>query len=156
MVSEEKIQQRSRRPGPIFQKPFSLPENAQTLAGIAFRAAGKSVKNFQQRRNLPENPFQQEFRTATAFSSSLINVARKDKEHIWGPKGPVFDISPHVLWCLETQLSSVTCRPQWPASTKKRRQHWGKKNAKRASRTIKITLCCFCPPRSPQSPGKFK
>ena len=32
--------------GPIFQQPFSLPENAQTLAGIAFRAAGKSVKFF--------------------------------------------------------------------------------------------------------------
>ena len=33
---------------PIFQQPFSLPENAQTLAGIASRAAGKSVKNFQK------------------------------------------------------------------------------------------------------------
>ena len=32
--------------GPTFQQPFSLPENAQTLAGIAFRAAGKSVTNF--------------------------------------------------------------------------------------------------------------
>ena len=32
--------------GPIFQLPFSFPENAQTLAGIAFRAAGKSVENF--------------------------------------------------------------------------------------------------------------
>ena len=31
--------------GQIFQQPFSLPENAQTLAGIAFRVAGKSVKN---------------------------------------------------------------------------------------------------------------
>ena len=26
--------------GPIFQQPFSLPENAQTLAAIAFAAAG--------------------------------------------------------------------------------------------------------------------
>ena len=26
----------------IFQQPFSLPESAQTLAGLAFRAAGKS------------------------------------------------------------------------------------------------------------------
>ena len=31
---------------PIFQQPYSLPENAQTLAGPAFRAAGKSAKNF--------------------------------------------------------------------------------------------------------------
>ena len=41
--------------GPIFQQPFSLLENAQTLAGIAFRAAGKSVKNFPAASNLPEN-----------------------------------------------------------------------------------------------------
>ena len=34
-----------KAPGPIFQQPFSLPENAQALAGIAFRAAGKSVYN---------------------------------------------------------------------------------------------------------------
>ena len=27
--------------GPIFQQPFSLPESAQTLAGIALRAAGR-------------------------------------------------------------------------------------------------------------------
>ena len=31
---------------PIFQQPFFLPESAQTLAGIACRAAGKSVRNF--------------------------------------------------------------------------------------------------------------
>ena len=30
----------------IFQQPFSLPENAQTLAGIACCAAGKLVNNF--------------------------------------------------------------------------------------------------------------
>ena len=60
-VSEEKIQQRSRRPRPIFQQPFSLPESAQTLAGIAFCAAGKSGNHFQQRRNLPENLSSREF-----------------------------------------------------------------------------------------------
>ena len=32
--------------GPIFKQPFSLPENAQTLAGIAHRAARKSENNF--------------------------------------------------------------------------------------------------------------
>ena len=31
---------------PIFQQPFSLPENAQTLAGIAYHAAGKSGNHF--------------------------------------------------------------------------------------------------------------
>ena len=38
--------------GPIFQQPFALPQNTQTMAGIAFRAARKS---FQQRGNLPDN-----------------------------------------------------------------------------------------------------
>ena len=57
-VSEEKIQEHSRRRGRFSSSHFSLPENAQTLAGIAFRVAGKSVKNSQQR-------------TATAFSSFL-------------------------------------------------------------------------------------
>ena len=31
---------------PIFQQPFSLLQSAQTLAGIEFRDAGKSVRNF--------------------------------------------------------------------------------------------------------------
>ena len=44
---------------PIFQQPFSLPENAQTLAGIAFRAAGKSVKNFPAASKFAGKPFQQ-------------------------------------------------------------------------------------------------
>ena len=45
--------------GPIFQQPFSLPESAQTLAGIAFRAAGKSVKNFPAASKFAGKPFQQ-------------------------------------------------------------------------------------------------
>ena len=43
-VSEEK-NPGARKAGLIFQQPFSLPENAQTVTGIAFRAAGKSVNN---------------------------------------------------------------------------------------------------------------
>ena len=70
-VSEEKIQQRSPKAGPIFQQAFSLPENAQTLAGIAFRAAGKSGNNFPAASKLPENFSSSEFRTAAAFSSFL-------------------------------------------------------------------------------------
>ena len=45
--------------GPIFQQPFSLPENAQTLAGIAFRAAGKSVQNFPAASKFAGKLFQQ-------------------------------------------------------------------------------------------------
>ena len=45
--------------GPIFQQPFSLPENAQTLAGIAFRAAGKSAKNFPAASKIAGELFQQ-------------------------------------------------------------------------------------------------
>ena len=32
--------------GPIFQQPLSLPANAQTLARIGFRAAGKTGNDF--------------------------------------------------------------------------------------------------------------
>ena len=44
---------------PIFQQPFSLPESAQTLAGIAFRAAGKSVRNFPAASKFARKLFQQ-------------------------------------------------------------------------------------------------
>ena len=45
--------------GPIFQQPFSLPENGQTLAAIAFGAAGKSVKNFPAASKFAGKLFQQ-------------------------------------------------------------------------------------------------
>ena len=57
--------------GPIFQQPFSLQENAKTLAETAFRAAGKSVKNFPTVSKFAGNFSSKEFRTATAFSSFL-------------------------------------------------------------------------------------
>ena len=44
---------------PIFQQPFSLPESAQTLAGIAFRAAGKSGNHFPAASKFAGKPFQQ-------------------------------------------------------------------------------------------------
>ena len=44
---------------PIFQQPFSLPESAQTLAGIAFRAVGKSGRNFPAASKFAGKPFQQ-------------------------------------------------------------------------------------------------
>ena len=50
---------------PIFQQPFSLPESAQTLAGIAFRAAGKSVRNFP---------------AASKFARKLFQLGRQAKE----------------------------------------------------------------------------
>ena len=46
--------------GPIFQQPFALPENAQTLAGITFfGAAGKSVKNSPAASKFARKLFQQ-------------------------------------------------------------------------------------------------
>ena len=78
-VSEEKIQQRSRRRGQFSSsrlpcrkvpKPsFALPENRGII--------------FQQRRNLPENLSSREFRTATAFSSFLSNISCPQ---FWGRK----------------------------------------------------------------------
>ena len=79
-VSEEKIQQRSRRRGQFSSSRFSLPESAQTLAGIAFRAAGKSVRNFPAASKFARKLFQQgllDRLTATAFSSFL-------SRYFWG------------------------------------------------------------------------
>ena len=45
--------------GANFQQPFSLPENGQTLAGIAFRAAGKSPNNFPAASKFARKLFQQ-------------------------------------------------------------------------------------------------
>ena len=45
--------------GADFQQPFSLPENGQALAGIAFRAAGESVKNFPAASKFARKVFQQ-------------------------------------------------------------------------------------------------
>ena len=45
--------------GPIFQQPFCLPENASTLAGIAFRAAGKSGNHFPAASKFAGKLFQQ-------------------------------------------------------------------------------------------------
>ena len=57
--------------GPKFQQPFSLLENAQTLAGIAFGAAGKSMKNFQAASQFAGKLFQQ----AISDSPSLVEFS---------------------------------------------------------------------------------
>ena len=57
---------------PIFQQPFSLPENAQTLAGIAFCAAGKSANNFASK--FARKLFQQRI----ADSHSLLEFSEWD------------------------------------------------------------------------------
>ena len=58
-VSEERNPGAFPKAGPIFQQPFSLPESAQTLAGIASSAAGKSGKNFPAASKFAGKPFQQ-------------------------------------------------------------------------------------------------
>ena len=63
--------------GPIFQQPLSLLESVQTVAGIALCAAGESGKNFQQRRNLPENPSRKSFRTATTLSTEVSGLSKR-------------------------------------------------------------------------------
>ena len=45
--------------GPIFQQPFPLPANVQALAGIALRAAGKSVNHFPAASKFAGKLFQQ-------------------------------------------------------------------------------------------------
>ena len=58
---------------PIFQQPFSLPESAQTLAEIAFRAAGKSVRNFSAASKFARKLFQQ----GISDSHSLLEFSEK-------------------------------------------------------------------------------
>ena len=79
---------------PIFQQPFSLPENAQTLAGIAFRAAGKSGKNFPAASKFARKLFQQrisdshgllEFSEFKVFSEGCLqkevpNIGRRTEQ----------------------------------------------------------------------------
>ena len=68
---------------PIFQQPFSLPENAQTLAVIAFHAAGKSVNNFPAASKFARKLFQQgilDSHSLLEFSDSqrkIRNLKRK-------------------------------------------------------------------------------
>ena len=59
---------------PIFQQPFSLPESAQTLAGIAFRAAGKSVRNFPAASRFARKLFQQ----GISDSHSLLELSDRN------------------------------------------------------------------------------
>ena len=59
--------------GPIFQQPFSLLEIAQTLEGIALRAAGKSMKNFPAASKFAGKPFQQ----GISDSHSLLEFSDK-------------------------------------------------------------------------------
>ena len=60
---------------PIFQQPFSLPESAQTLAGIAFRAAGKSGNHFPAASKFAGKPFQQRI----SDSHSLLEFSVKSR-----------------------------------------------------------------------------
>ena len=58
-VSEEKIQQRSRRRGQFSSSRFPCRKVPQTFAGIAFRAAGKSGNHFPAASKFAGKPFQQ-------------------------------------------------------------------------------------------------
>ena len=80
-VSEERKSGASLR-GLIVRQPFSLPESAQTLAGIAFRTARKLGRSFQQRRNLLEKLSSKECWTAAASLlefSELKTRQRRDQ-----------------------------------------------------------------------------
>ena len=59
---------------PIFQQPFSLPESAQTLAGIAFRAARKSARNFPAASKFARKLVQQGISDSHSLLEFLINI----------------------------------------------------------------------------------
>ena len=63
-----------------FPAAVSLPESAQTLAGIAFRAAGKSGKNFPAASKFAGKPFQQGISMANCITASWPRKSHeKDK-----------------------------------------------------------------------------
>ena len=70
-VSEEKIQQRSRRCCQFSSSRFPCRKVLKPWQGWHFVLPENRGRIFQQRRNLPENLSSKEFRTATAFSSFL-------------------------------------------------------------------------------------
>ena len=61
----------SPKAGPMFQQPLSSPESAQTLAGIAFRAAGKLGTNFPAASTFARRPLQQ----GISDNHSLLNFS---------------------------------------------------------------------------------
>ena len=63
----------------IFQQPFSLPENAQTLAGIAFCAAGKLVSNLPAASKFAGKLFQQRI----SDSHSLLEFSDLQFKPVW-------------------------------------------------------------------------
>ena len=67
---------------PIFQQPFSLPENAQPLTGIAFCAAGKSVNNFPAASKFAGKPFQQRISDSHSLLEYFADFYKGWK--IWG------------------------------------------------------------------------
>ena len=64
--------------GADFPAATSLVENAQTLAGIAFRAGGKSVKSFPAALKSAGKLFQQGI-----SDSSLLEFSDKDRRPLW-------------------------------------------------------------------------
>ena len=61
--------------GPIFQRSFPCQKSAQTLAGMACRAAGKSGKHLQAVSKFAAEPFQQ----GISDSHSLLEFLKKKK-----------------------------------------------------------------------------
>ena len=70
-VSEEKIQERSRRRARFSSSHFPCRETPKPWQGYHFVLPENRWRIFQQRQILPENFSSKEFRTGTAFSSFL-------------------------------------------------------------------------------------
>ena len=103
--------------GPIFKQPFSLLENAQTLAGIAFRAAGKSENNFPAASKFagklfPESFSSNEFRTATAFSSFLRIERNPIKIAILRAEGASLESAFFFAGCVFRRVGAALKQPK--------------------------------------------
>ena len=79
-VSEENIQQHSRRRGQFSSSRVPCRKVPKPWQGLHFALPENQGIIFQQRRNLPENLSSKEFLTATAFSSSLNNCGMSNSK----------------------------------------------------------------------------
>ena len=105
VVSEEKIQQRSRRRGQFSSSRFPCRKVPKPWQGQHFALPENRRIIFQQRRNLPENLSTREFRTATAFSSFLLRT-RDPFQPLLGQQIDLFQDSGSLRPSLGQQMSN--------------------------------------------------
>ena len=136
------------RPSCIFQQPLSLPESAQTLAGIAFRAAGKSGNHFPAASKFAGNPFQQ----GISDSHSLLEFSEickyiRNKDLLKDPEREATKF-PQIFQCLVVVLSKGGLRQLGLPASDMGRGHIGSVFSYRMVPKRSIRVCLLSSPAS--------